>query len=279
MSSRQSAEDVDLGELLARQAASHDVFELFRRRGHEAHHIGAVVRETTAHAVEVVHARGSGGDEAGVAVRIDAGNLGDAVAVIGEIRTVDAHEAVGAVGGQHLEAKIFDLGELLVVGEVVRRVIRGAERLHAGILDDLARTEIVRGDALVRAVPNALGILLANDVVDAEEAAQLQVAPLEDGVAGRLLDGLHEGAELLVIVAVARNELLGHTRRTHEAPLVVITGAVLADPDLGEVAELLVLPDLHGREVAMVVDDGHVLRVVVEELLGPFGGEQEIVVQ
>ena len=60
----------------------------------------------------------------------------------------------------------------------------------------------------------------------------------------------------------------------HGAPLIVVA----LQPGLGEVAELLVFGDPLRREMAVVVEDGLGLGVVVEEADGGGGFEEEVVV-
>src|SRR5690606_37161126 len=58
------------------------------------------------------------------------------------------------------------------------------------------------------------------------------------------------------------------------APFIVIT----RQPDFSKVFELFNLAYLFGRKVTVVIDDGHLFTVLVEEYLGLFCIEQEVVV-
>src|SRR5690606_37356340 len=62
--------------------------------------------------------------------------------------------------------------------------------------------------------------------------------------------------------------------RAHRTPLVVVP----AQPQLRQIAELVVLGDLRGGEVAVIVEDGLVLRHLVIEFACDLGLEQEVVV-
>ena len=80
--------------------------------------------------------------------------------------------------------------------------------------------------------------------------------------------------KLLASRGVASDKTLVDAVGAHQAPLVVVA----AQPNLGDVLETLVLPDLLGRNVAVVVDDGHALGKVVEQLLAGLGAQQEILI-
>ena len=100
------------------------------------------------------------------------------------------------------------------------------------------------------------------------------MAPLKDGVAHTTAQGLGPLLELLTSRGIAGNEALINAVCTHQAPLVVVT----AQPNLGDVLKTLVVPNLLGRNVAVVVDDGHALGKVVEQLLAGLGAQQEILI-
>ena len=238
-----------------------------------------MVGQAAADLVEVVEALARGGLQGLPVGDLGARDLRELVAVVGEARGADVHEAVGAEGRQDLEAVVGLLGgEELVVGEVARRVVGRADALHVHALDEALGGEVRRGQKRVGALPDLLGVLAADGEVDAKEAAELQVAPVVDRVADGALDSVDEG-QVLGVVVVAADHGLGRAVRAHEAPLVVVAEAVVVEPDLGEVLVALVLVDLSGNEVAVVVDDRHLLRVAVVELARPLGVQQEVVAQ
>ena len=100
------------------------------------------------------------------------------------------------------------------------------------------------------------------------------MAPLKDGVADAAAQGLGPLLELLASRGITGNEALVDAVGAHQAPLVVVA----AQPNLGDVLKTLVFPDLLGRNVTMVVDDGHTLGKVVEQLLAGLGAQQEILI-
>jgi hypothetical protein len=95
-------------------------------------------------------------------------------------------------------------------------------------------------------------------------------------VVHRVADGhgqsLSELLETLAVGLVAGDVLLRHTVGAHDAPLVVVAEVAAvrvaaAQPDLSDVVEAAVLVDLTGRNVAVVIADGHILSVSVVQVL------------
>ena len=58
----------------------------------------------------------------------------------------------------------------------------------------------------------------------------------------------------------------------------MVAGMPVDDPQLGDVAELDVLGNLLRRKMAVIVDDGHHLRMGMIELPGGFRLEHEVIV-
>jgi hypothetical protein len=53
---------------------------------------------------------------------------------------------------------------------------------------------------------------------------------------------------------------------------------VASQPQFGDAAELVVVGHHFGYEVAMIIDDGHFSRMIVEKVLCGFSLQQEVVV-
>ena len=238
-----------------------------------------MVCQAAAHLVEVVDAGLGRGLEALPVAHGSTGNLGELGDVASEARGVDAHEAVRAERRQHAEAVLLLLGgKALVVGQVARRVIRGADALHVELADEALGVELGRGEQGVGAVPNLLGIGACDLQVDAEDAAELQVTPLVDGIAGRLLEGVNK-RQVLGVVVVAADDGLRRAVGTEQTPLVVVAKAVVVEPHLREVLVALVLANLGRHEVAVVVDDRHALGMLMEQPTSPIRRQQKVIIQ
>ena len=104
------------------------------------------------------------------------------------------------------------------------------------------------------------------------------MAPLIERIAWCPLDRADIGTELLVWLAVAGDQALRHALRTHQAPLVMVASAIVEEPQLGQILEVHILDDLGRIEMTVVVDDGLAFCMPMEELSGPLGIEQEIIV-
>ena len=85
------------------------------------------------------------------------------------------------------------------------------------------------------------------------------MAPVVKGIANQLRHGLSPGLEFLTVSAVAGYIFFINTVGAHLTPLIMVA----AQPYLGDVFELAVLVNLLGINVAVVVYDGHVLRILM----------------
>ena len=70
-----------------------------------------------------------------------------------------------------------------------------------------------------------------------------------------------EAHELFTEAGLSGDVLLGHGVGAHHAPFVMVVG----EPRLADVSEALVRVYVDGAEVAVVVDDGHILRAAMVE--------------
>ena len=86
--------------------------------------------------------------------------------------------------------------------------------------------------------------------------------PVEKRVLHELLHRLGELDELVVPARLAGAEALLYAVGAHLPPLVVVA----AEPDLGDVVPALVLGDLARRQMAVIVDNRHLRRVIVVKL-------------
>ena len=261
-------EDLFLGERLGGQTLGKDGLDLLggSRDIHDV--VESVVGGAAAQLVGNVVALGDGSLHALEVVDLNTGDLGEVLAVVGELlATLDAQSGVGTHGRDDLDVKALVGGNLLVPLKAVGGVVGGADHADVGLLDQIAAGKAGLGELSVGEVPDLLGGIAVKDALVAKETLELQVAPLKDGVAHATTQGLGPLLELLASGGIAGDEALVDAVGAHQAPLVVVA----AQPDLGDVLEALVVPDLLGRDVAVVVDDGHALGKVVEQLLAGLG--------
>ena len=205
---------------------------------------------------------------------VDAGDAGEAVHVIHKAAALDVEHLVGPPGRVHLEFAGRILRDLDLVLKVVHRVVGGADDLHAEFLDQAAAAVFLRRQQCVRTVPDILGGLFAQDILDAEHAAQLQMRPVEHRVADAVFQTRGKGQPFVVPARVAADELLIHAVGEHHAPLVVVA----AEHQLADVLELIVLVDHARGDVAMIVINRHVFRILVIQLFGHVIFKQKILI-
>jgi hypothetical protein len=92
--------------------------------------------------------------------------------------------------------------------------------------------------------PDGGGAFLVDQVVDAEVAQKLEMAPMVERIAQRVGNGADEGLVFFLVAGVARAEALRDAVGPHGAPFVVVA----RQPDVVEIAEAIILRDLLRRE-------------------------------
>ena len=80
--------------------------------------------------------------------------------------------------------------------------------------------------------------------------------------------------ELFIVRCAAGDVIFFNTVGAHNAPLVVVA----AQPQLGDVGETPILPNILGIDVAVIVADGHFCCVVMIQPLGGLVGQQEVLI-
>ena len=163
---------------------------------------------------------------------------------------------------------------IFMVSQVIRRVICGADDLHIEPLHEGLAAEFRSLEHFRAPVIDGPCGARAQYVVYPENPGQLQMGPVVQRVTHGIRDCLGPFLELLVAAAAAGDELLRDTVPSHCTPLVVVS----SKPDLGQVLETVVAGYLLRLEVAVIVDDRHLLRTLMVELAGIAIGEHEIVV-
>ena len=157
--------------------------------------------------------------------------------------------------------------------EIVDRVIGRADHVDAVLRQDAVGRHLWRAQLGVGSFPDFWRCFLVDDFVDAEIAAKFEMRPVVERIANRLRNGLRPGEELVVIARLAAcDQILGHAVRTHRAPLVVIA----REPDLEEILELAVVRNLVRRQMAVIVKDRLLDRVLKVERPRPFSAKEEI---
>ena len=249
------------------------------------HVVQAVVGSAAAHLDEELNALGQS-----IADAVDAGqllladDLSQLAHVLDEAGFLDVEGLVGAEGRSHGELDGGVFLDLLVPLQIVDGVIGGADESDVGLLNQAADGQLgVVLQFVVAQVPDFLSGVAVQDALIAEEVVQLQVGPVVHRVADGHGQSLCELLEALAIGLVPGDVLFRHTVGAHHAPLVVVAEVAAvrvaaAQPDLSDVVEAAVLVDLAGRDVAVIVADGHILCIVVIQMLSRGRLEHEFLI-
>ena len=172
------------------------------------------------------------------------------------------HGLVRAERRDHTGEHLFFV-QRLVIAQIVDGVFGGGHKTHIAVLHAPAAGHVLFGDELLGTVVDLLRISSGQWLVDVKIALQLQCAPDVDGVAHQLGQDLGEFHVLFVVAGVAGDVLFVDAEGAHAAPLVVVA----PQPHLAQILKLLVLRDLGGLQVAVIVDDGHMLCILMIEHL------------
>ena len=197
---------------------------------------------------------------------------------------VDVHSLVGAVGGANHHFDGLVGSDLLVPLQRVDGVVSGADEGNICLADQTSCTHLgVVLKQFIALVPDALCALGGQGLINAEELLQFQMAPVIHGVADGHFQSFHELHETLEVGLGAGDVLLRRAVGAHNAPLVVVTckGAVrlqAAQPHLCQILKTAILIYLLGIQVAVVVHQGKLFRIVVEQMLCGFSFQKEILI-
>ena len=161
--------------------------------------------------------------------------------------------------------------------EVVGGVVGGAHHLDIELLDEGLATELGGSQLGVALLENLTCGGRAKQFVNAKDAAQLQVGPVVQGVPHSIGNGLGPFLEGLPGAVLAAGEvILANAVGTHGTPLIVVSVVAVHQPELRDVTELDILRYLLRHQVAVIVNDGHLFRVLMVQFLGGLRLEHEI---
>ena len=250
--------------------------------------VQTVIRSAAAHLNEELQAFFQRTDNAICAGKLAAHNFLQLMDVIGEALLADVQGLVGAEGrgDDDLDGRVFL--DLLVPLEGVDGVVGGADHGNVALLDQAADGQLrVMLQLVVAEVPDLLGGLAVQHALIAEVLLQLEVAPGIHRVADGHFQALGKLLKALTIRLVTGDVLLGHAVGAHHAPLVVVAEIVVAavgqhlmaaQPDLRDVLKAAVLINFLRRNVAVVIHDGQLGRIVVVQMLRGRGLQQKVLV-
>ena len=197
---------------------------------------------------------------------------------------VDVHGLVGTVGGADYNIKGLVSGDLFVPLQIIDGIVGGADKCYICLLDQAAGRHLgIVLQLVVADLPNSGSALGGERLIHAEELLQFQVTPVVHRIADGHFQSLSQLQETLVGRLVAGDIAFVNAVGTHQTPLVVVAGertvgVLTAQPYFNDVVETAILIDLLGVQMAVIVHQGHLFCVIVEQMLGGFGFQQEILV-
>ena len=130
-------------------------------------------------------------------------------------------------------------------------------------------------ESLVAAVPDFVCGIGAEEGVDSEATAKLEVGPIVERIAERVGNSFGPGVEFFPWGSIAGDVFFRDALSTHGPPFVV----VMTEPEFGDVLPALVVGDFIGRKVRVVVDDWKVLCRIMEKVLCSVAEEEEVFVE
>ena len=236
--------------------------------------LDAVVTQAAADALEetVTHAQGI--HERSERTYLDTRHLGQTVYIRTEGRGVlHGHGLVGAPRRQHAAAERL-LAAAQMVFERVDGIIRSAYHLHVITPQQPTRRIFGLRQQGIATVVYRTCRGGAQQLLHAEGGLEFEMRPVIQRVAHGIWYRLGPLLETLPIRSVTRTVTLRHTVRTHGAPLVVVA----VEPYLRKAAETVILGYVARVEMAMVIYDRHLGRMVVIETACRLGLQQEVLV-
>ena len=167
------------------------------------------------------------------------------------------------------------LGILDMVVQVIHGIIRRADTLHIVVAHQSTGRELGLLQFLVTLVEDLTGGLRTQLLCDTEGSLQFQVCPVVQRVTEGVRHGLSPLLKLLPVAGVLAGAVsLIHTVRTHGTPLIVVT----AEPQLCDALETMVVGHHFGDQMTVIIDDGHLSRMVVIQVLSRLGLQNEVII-
>ena len=207
---------------------------------------------------------------------VDTTNLSQLLHIFRELRLLNVHGLVWTPCRNHdrivgsLVACILNM-----VVQVVNGIIGGTYTLHVVVLHQTTGRELGLLQLLVTLVKNLTGGLGAQLLFNAESGLQLQVCPVIQGVTEGVRHGLSPLLKLFPIAGILTGAVfLIYTVGTHGTPLVVVT----TQPQLCDALKLMIVGHHLWNQVTVIVDNRHLSRMVVIQVLGYLSLQNEVLV-
>ena len=222
----------------------------------------------------MVDAGGQRALQRGAVFDLAAAHLGQLRNILLPTRLVDVQSLVRAERRRHHSGNGRIFLDFLMPFQRIHRVVCGTDKGHVALGDQPAHAHARLLQLFVAQIPDLFGCFSIQSALITEVLFQLQMAPMVHGVSDGTRQSLGKFLEFLPVRRIARNVLFLHAVGAHHTPFVMVA----AQPHLGDVLKPAVLEDLPRADVAVIVDDGHIRRIFMIELLRRGSGKQKILV-
>ena len=185
---------------------------------------------------------------------------------------LDVHSLVRTPCRNHLNLETT-LASLLVVAKVVDWIICSTYALYIIMTHQTTSAKLWLQQFLVTLVINLTCCLWRKKLIDTESSLKLKVSPMIKRVAESIRYGLSPLLKLLPVRCILScTETLINTISTHSTPLVVVA----TKPKLCDALKLVVVSNHLRNQMAMVIDDRHLSRMIVKQILCSLCIQQEV---
>ena len=198
--------------------------------------------------------------------------LTELVHIVSEIWLLDVHSLVRTPSRNHLDFETA-LTCLLVVTQVIDWVVCCTNALYIIMTHQATSAELRQLQLLVTLIVDFTGCLRAELLIDTESSLELQVSPVIERVTESIRHCFSPLLELLPVASISTcAEALIYTIGTHSTPLVVVA----AEPKFCNTLKLVIIGYHLRDEVAVIIDNWHFSRMIVEKILCSLRVEQEV---
>ena len=248
------------------------LIRLLEGRFAKGHGIQRMVGNAGAAGVEIFHPAFQRFQYIRCALDFHIGRLAELIHIFGKAGPVHIDGLVRTESREHLGLHAVFGCNGLVIGQIVNGIVGGAQVIHPKFIHQLLCPEIILLQHFAGLFVNSRSGFLVQHIINAKHPLQFQMGPVVKRIANGVGQGFCKGDELFFRVAVAADQVFIHAVRQHGAPLIMVA----PQHQLGNILKATVFSNLLGREMAMIVDNGHFFGGFVIQHPGRFSAQQEI---
>ena len=194
--------------------------------------------------------------------------------IIRKVGFFDVHGLIGSPCWNHLDFKAA-IARNLVPMQIIYGVISCAHTFHMITSHQASGTILRLFQFLIALIKNFTGRAGTQEFINAEGCLQFQMGPMIQGITEGVRHCLRPLLKLLPIGGVVTRAIfLSNTVSAHGTPFVMIA----SQPQFSDASKLMVFGYHLRHQMTMIVDDGHLGRVIVKQILRGRGLQQEVFV-